>query len=66
MAAAPRVAYFNGQFMPEREVLVPYRDLSSLRGYGAFDLTRTFHGKPFRLKEHVQRLYRSLKYLDID
>jgi branched-chain amino acid aminotransferase len=66
MAATQRVAYFNGRFMPERDVLVPYRDLSSLRGYGAFDLTRTFHGRPFRLKEHVQRLYRSLKYLDID
>ncbi|WP_395677601.1 aminotransferase class IV [Inquilinus sp.] len=66
MTAAPRVAYFNGRFMPEREVLIPYRDLSALRGYGAFDLTRTFHGRAFRLKEHVERLYRSLRYLDID
>lgn len=66
MAAAQRVAWFNGRFMPERDVCVPFRDLSSLRGYGAFDLTRTFYGRPFRLNEHVQRLYRSLRYLDID
>jgi branched-chain amino acid aminotransferase len=66
MAAEQRVAYFNGRFMPEREVLIPYRDLSALRGYGAFDLTRTFLGRPFKLKEHVERLYRSLKYLEID
>jgi branched-chain amino acid aminotransferase len=29
-------------------------------------MTRSFNGKAFRLKEHVARLYRSLKYLDID
>src|SRR5207249_8402222 len=28
--------------------------------------TRTFNGRPFRLKEHVDRLYRSLRYLRID
>jgi branched-chain amino acid aminotransferase len=66
MPADKRVAYFNGRFMPEREVLIPYRDLSALRGYGAFDLTRTFFGRPFKLREHVERLYRSLKYLEID
>ena len=27
---------------------------------------RTFHGRPFKLKEHVDRLYRSLRYLRID
>ena len=29
-------------------------------------MTRTFQGRPFRLKEHVDRLYRSLRYLRID
>ena len=29
-------------------------------------MTRSFNGRAFRLKEHVARLYRSLKYLDID
>ncbi|MGH7063748.1 MAG: aminotransferase class IV, partial [Stellaceae bacterium] len=37
-----------------------------LKGDAVFDMTRSFNGKPFRLKEHVDRLYRSLKYLDID
>src|SRR5579871_2954012 len=65
-ATSPRVAYFNGKFVPERDVLVPFRDLSSLRGYGAFDLTRTFLGRPFKMREHVERLFNSLRYLDID
>src|SRR5271154_4914574 len=29
-------------------------------------MTRTFQGRPFKLKEHIARLYRSLKYLRID
>jgi branched-chain amino acid aminotransferase len=29
-------------------------------------MTRSFNGKPFRLEEHVARLYRSLRYLDLD
>ena len=29
-------------------------------------MTRSFNGEPFRLEEHVARLYRSLRYLDLD
>jgi branched-chain amino acid aminotransferase len=61
-----RVAWFNGQFMPENEVRIPFRDSSWLYGDGAFDMTRSFGGKLFKVKEHVERLYRSLKYLRID
>src|SRR5260370_24373802 len=61
-----RVAYFNGHIVPEREVVLPFRDRGFKYGDAAFDMTRTFHGRPFRLAEHVARLYRSLRYLRID
>ncbi len=61
-----RVAWFNGTFMPEAQVMIPFRDRSWKYGDGAFDMTRTFEGKPFRLKEHIDRFYRSLRYLQID
>lgn len=64
--ANERVAYFNGDYVPESEVKVPYRDQSWLYGDGVFDMTRSFNGVPFRLKEHIDRLYRSLKYVGID
>ncbi|HEV2302770.1 MAG TPA: aminotransferase class IV [Stellaceae bacterium] len=64
--ANERVAWFNGKILPESEVLIPFRDLSFLRGDGVFDMTRSFNGMAFRLKEHVARLYRSLAYVDID
>ena len=61
-----RVAYFNGRIVPEREVVVPFRDKSWTRGDGAFDMTRSFNGRAFKLEEHIARFYKSLRYLAID
>ena len=61
-----RVAYFNGRIVPEREVVLPFRDRGFKYGDAAFDMTRTFHGRPFKLEEHIDRFYRSLRYLRID
>jgi branched-chain amino acid aminotransferase len=61
-----RVAWFNGRIVRESEVVIPFRDQGFLRGDAVFDMTRSFNGKPFRLEEHVARLFRSLKYLEID
>jgi branched-chain amino acid aminotransferase len=61
-----RVAYFNGNIVPEREVVLPFRDRGFKYGDAAFDMTRTFQGRPFKLKEHIERFYRSLRYLRID
>lgn len=61
-----RIAYYNGNYVPESEVRVPFRDRSFLYGDGCFDMTRTFAGKPFRVTEHIDRFYRSLAYLGID
>ena len=66
MSAADRIAYFNGRFVPEREVLVPFRDRGFKYGDAVFDTTRTFGHRVFKLAEHVERLYRSLRYLRID
>lgn len=61
-----RIAYFNGEYVPESEVLIPFRDRGFRLGDAAFDMTRTFNKHPFKLKEHIDRFYRSLKYLQID
>jgi branched-chain amino acid aminotransferase len=52
--------------MPEQEVRIPFRDSSWVYGDGCFDMTRSFGHRLFKVKEHVERLYRSLKYLRID
>ena len=61
-----RIAWFNGELIPESEVRISFRDRGWLFGDTAFDVARTFGGRPFKLREHVDRLYRSLAYLQID
>jgi branched-chain amino acid aminotransferase len=48
--------YLNGEFVPASAAALPLNDLGIVRGYGVFDLLRTYHGIPFKLHEHVQRL----------
>lgn len=61
-----RMAWFNAELVPESEVRISFRDRGWLFGDTAFDVARTFGGKPFKLREHVDRLYRTLNYLRID
>ncbi len=64
--ANQRVAWFNGQIMPESEVKISFRDRGVKYGDGAFDTTRTFGHRIFRLKEHLDRFYKTLRYLRLD
>jgi branched-chain amino acid aminotransferase len=60
------LAYINGEFVPESEARVSIYD----RGYMFADLvtesTRTFSMRPFKLAEHLDRLYDSMKATEID
>ena len=64
--AQERVVYINGEIVPESGAKVSIRDAGFVRGDAVFDVTRTFGGEIFRLSEHLDRLYDSLKYLRID
>jgi branched-chain amino acid aminotransferase len=61
-----RVAYVNGEIVPEIEAKVSYNDVGFLYGDAVFDTTRTFGGKIFRLQQHLDRFFQSLKYMRID
>ncbi len=61
-----RQLYLNGKIIPESEAKISLFDYGFQEGYGVFDLARTFNGRPFKLKEHVDRLFRSLCYVRID
>ena len=61
-----RVVYFSGQYVPESEARVSIFDSALMFGDMAFEMTRTFSQKPFKLREHLDRLYASLRLLEID
>ena len=66
VSSRENIVFFNGQLVPERDVGIPIRDRGFIYGDAVFDATRTFNGRTFRLREHVNRLYNSLRYLRID
>jgi branched-chain amino acid aminotransferase len=47
-------------------VLVPFRDRGFIYGDAVFDTTRSFSHRLFKLCQHLDRLYRSLRYLRLD
>ena len=61
-----RIAYVNGNFVPESEASISIRDKGLVYGDCVFDTARTFAGKIFRLDAHLDRLYRNLGYAQID
>jgi branched-chain amino acid aminotransferase len=63
---AEYIAYLNGDWMPFADVRVDPLDRGFVLGDVVFDVERTFAGKSFRMKQHIDRLYRSLKYVRID
>ena len=63
---AERLVYFNGVFVPEPEARISIFDCALMYGDMVFEMTRSFGQKPYRLREHLERLYGSLKYAQID
>jgi branched-chain amino acid aminotransferase len=66
MSQQDSIVFFNGELKPESEVGISIRDRGYLYGDAVFDATRTFNGTPFKLRDHIHRLYDSLRYLRID
>src|SRR5262245_12790903 len=59
------IFYINGHYIPEDQAVLPVRDLSILRGYGAFDYLRTYGGQPYRLEANLARLRKSCEILEL-
>ena len=59
-------AYFNGGWVPYSEVKIDPLDRGFFLGDSVFEVERTFNGKSFKMREHIERLYRSLSFARID
>ena len=51
--------YIDGEFYPKSEAKVSVYDHGFLYGDGVFEGIREYNGVVFKLKEHIDRLYRS-------
>ena len=61
-----RTAYLSGEFIKECDAAISIYDRGFLYGDAAYDVARTYARKPYQYEEHIDRLYRSLRYLRID
>ncbi len=61
-----RQVYLSGKMVPESEAKISIFDSAVMLGDSLTESTRTFRHRPFRLDEHITRLYRSLKVSRVD
>jgi branched-chain amino acid aminotransferase len=53
------LVYIDGKFYPKSEAKISVYDHGLLYGDGVFEGIRAYHGIVFKLKEHIDRLYKS-------
>jgi len=58
--------YINGKFYSEQNANVSVFDHGLLYGDGVFEGIRAYHGRVFKLKEHIDRLFCSAKAILLD
>lgn len=61
-----RQVYLNGKYVSEQEARVSIFDSALMFGDMVFDMTRTYRQQPFRLRQHLERIYAGLRYFEID
>ena len=60
------VVSLNGRLVPESQAHLSIWDRGFTLGDAVFDTARTFRHRPFQLDRHLTRLFRSLRYVNID
>lgn len=61
MASAPTsIAYLNGRFLPLAEVAISPLDRGFLFADGIYEVIPVYHNHPFRLAQHMARLFNGL------
>jgi len=63
---AESLVYINGELVPESEAKISVFDHGLLYGDGVFEGIRAYRGVVFKLREHLERLYDSAKFLRIE
>ena len=58
--------FINGEYVTDKDAVIPIHDGGFTRGDAVFDTCRTFRGEIYKLEEHIDRLFMSLKYMQIE
>lgn len=61
-----RLVYIDGNYYPKSEAKVSVFDHGFLYGDGIFEGIRAYNGRIFKCEEHIDRLYRGAKAIDLN
>ncbi len=62
MTTSAPIAYLKDRIVPASEAHLAVYDAGIVLGATVTEFTRTFRRRPWRLEDHLDRLYRSMKY----
>ncbi len=60
------IVFLNGAYVERGKAGISPDDRGFIFADGIYEVTKFYHGKPFRLEDHLHRLKRSLKEIDIE
>ena len=60
-----RVVFLNGSYVDELDARISIYDSALMFGDMVFEMTRSFNKQQFKLREHLERLFASIKYVQI-
>lgn len=60
------LAYINGRYVPASQLAIGAEDIGFVQGVSIAERLRTFHGRVFRLPDHLERLHNSLQVIELD
>ncbi len=60
------IVFLNGEYMPREAAKISPNDRGFIFADGVYEVAKYYNGRPFRYEDHIQRLQRSLRELEID
>ena len=60
------LAYINGRVMPYSQAVPLLQRINARSAGGYYDTARTFGGRPFKVRQHLERLFNGLAYSKIE
>ncbi|HUK08397.1 MAG TPA: aminotransferase class IV, partial [Stellaceae bacterium] len=60
------IVYVNGEFVPKDEAKISVFDHNFIYGDGIFEGLQAVSGGVFKLRQHIERLYQSARFLAIE